>query len=620
MPKRKTQEEFIKEAQAKHSDFSEYRKVGYVNSATKVIIICPKHGDFEITPSHHLDGVGCRKCYADRTRNAQGTIIARFHEAHGDHYNYEKVIYERCNSNVTIVCSVHGDFQQTPSAHIAGSGCPKCAVEGQALTTKDFIQKARAKHGAKYNYGQVQYVNNSTKVTISCPQHGLFAQNPNNHLRGNKCPKCVKESITEAKHGFEYKGISYRSIKHACQKLIKDYWVVLKRLDAGWNLDQAFDNAPHNPRHPFEVNGIVYNGIEDAVRQLNAPVSSATVRRRLAEGMNSQEALFTPPKFGYDNGVIYAITNLINGKQYVGLTTTSLEERWDRHLEQVSRKEASLIHKAITLFGEENFTLEQIAHASSIKELRVKERELIQTLNTLTPNGYNVTLGGEVGGAPGKITKIPGDPTLYPSMKAAAQALARREGIGEDAAEWRIRKGRIDVKKPHGMSKTRIYRYWDWLVHQLANPKSNDYNGSSICSHWKEFANFYEDISEEYKEGLRLKMINPNLPYSKDNCAWVTISDLHQTHGMTGTKFYQIWARLKHYRTNPNAKKYEGTALCRRWQKFENFKADMYGSYEEGMGLKLINSEQPYSKENCKWMNKSELRKKHPAICSTLLP
>jgi hypothetical protein len=58
----------------------------------------------------------------------------------------------------------------------------------------------------------------------------------------------------------------------------------------------------------------LHNGIEDAVRQLNAPVSSATVRRRLAEGMDIEQALFTPPKLGYGNGIIYAITEKLGLK------------------------------------------------------------------------------------------------------------------------------------------------------------------------------------------------------------------------------------------------------------------------------------------------------------------
>ncbi|MFN6472590.1 MAG: GIY-YIG nuclease family protein [Nostoc sp. SerVER01] len=99
--------------------------------------------------------------------------------------------------------------------------------------------------------------------------------------------------------------------------------------------------------------------------------------------MTPEAALFTPTKLSYSNGVVYLITNFIDGKRYVGLTTTSLDERWGRHLEQVLRKDASLLHKAIASFGKENFTIEVIDSASSPKELRAKEREWIEKLNTL---------------------------------------------------------------------------------------------------------------------------------------------------------------------------------------------------------------------------------------------
>lgn len=522
MPKRKTQDEFIQEAQAKHDHFYDYSLVNYLGSSTKVNVICPTHGEFKITPHHHLNGVGCRKCFDKRQTNSQENIIARFRQAHGDRYGYDKVIYKQITIKVAITCSVHGDFEQAPVAHINGSGCLKCFNQMQTLTAEEFIQKARAKHGDKYDYSQVKYVNTATKVTIICPRHGSFEQSPSNHLRGTKCPECAKENITEVQFGFEYKGVKYRSIKHACQELGKDYWTVLKRLEIGWTSEEAFDDVPRDYfQHPFKVNGVTYNGIKNAVRQLNSPVSAHTVARRIAEGMKPEEALFTPPKLSYSNGVIYLVTNLIDSKQYVGLTTTSLDERWGRHLEQALRKNASLVHKAIASFGKENFTIETIDSASSPKELRAKEREWIKKLNTLTPNGYNVTLGGEIGGSPGKPTRLPGDPILYPSAKAAAEALAQREGISQVAAEWRIRKGRFDIKSPHSLSKTRIYKRWDFLVHGTTNPKSRDYTGFAICERWKDFRNFYKDMGATYQDGLHLKLIDPKSPYCLENCVWV---------------------------------------------------------------------------------------------------
>lgn len=389
-------------------------------------------------------------------------------------------------------------------------------------TQEEFIEAAQLKHGDKYDYSQVNYVNTTTKITIICSTHGEFEQLPGNFLKGQGCPECAKEARAEAKFGFEYKGVRYRSVKHACKELGKDYWTVLKRLDAGWSHEQAFGDEKHvSPKHSFKVNGIVYNGVADAVRLLNCPVSDATIRRRLAEGMTPEEAMQALPKLGYDNGIIYVVTNFVNNKRYVGLTTTSLSQRWERHLEQVFRKDASLIHKAIAEFGKDSFTIEVIDRADNPKVLRAKEREWIQRLSSLTPNGYNVTLGGEIGGSPGKPTTIPGDPTLYPTVQAATEALAKREGISQEAAEKRIYKGNIDVDKPHGMSKTRIYRCWSWLVHEAANSKAKDYNGSIVCERWKKFINFYEDMGDSYEEGLCLKLIDRCLPYSPDNCKWV---------------------------------------------------------------------------------------------------
>ena len=61
------------------------------------------------------------------------------------------------------------------------------------MTTEEFIQKAKAVHGDKYNYSKVEYVNNRTKVVIICPEHGEFLQAPYRHLRGYGCHNCGKE-------------------------------------------------------------------------------------------------------------------------------------------------------------------------------------------------------------------------------------------------------------------------------------------------------------------------------------------------------------------------------------------------------------------------------------------
>lgn len=55
-------EEFIFLANKKHNNIYDYSLVNYVNSSTKIIIFCKKHGKFSQTPNKHLMGSGCAKC------------------------------------------------------------------------------------------------------------------------------------------------------------------------------------------------------------------------------------------------------------------------------------------------------------------------------------------------------------------------------------------------------------------------------------------------------------------------------------------------------------------------------------------------------------------------------
>lgn len=190
-------EKFIEKAKKIHGDKYDYSKVNYINNRTKVCIICPKHGEFEQTPSDHLSGCGCPKCNMYTTEY----FVKVAKKTHGDKYNYDKVVYKKFDIPVIITCPIHGDFLQKPGVHLMGSGCPKCAIdkikESCTWSTEKFIQEARKIHGNKYDYSKVNYINNYTPVTIICPVHGEFQQIPSNHLNGAGCSKCTKTSKGE---------------------------------------------------------------------------------------------------------------------------------------------------------------------------------------------------------------------------------------------------------------------------------------------------------------------------------------------------------------------------------------------------------------------------------------
>lgn len=58
------------------------------------------------------------------------------------------------------------------------------------LNTEIFIELAKQIHGDKYDYSKINYKNANTNVSIICPVHGLFSQNPRSHLKGIGCAKC----------------------------------------------------------------------------------------------------------------------------------------------------------------------------------------------------------------------------------------------------------------------------------------------------------------------------------------------------------------------------------------------------------------------------------------------
>ena len=126
MPRKKTLEQFIKEAEIVHGAGKyDYSKTVYVNNNTQVEIICPIHGSYFQLPRSHVSAkCGCPKC--SKVYSDQEYFIQRAKEIHGNKYDYSKVEYKNSTTKVCIICSAHGEFWQTPNAHINGSGCPKC--------------------------------------------------------------------------------------------------------------------------------------------------------------------------------------------------------------------------------------------------------------------------------------------------------------------------------------------------------------------------------------------------------------------------------------------------------------------------------------------------------------
>lgn len=97
-------------------------------------------------------------------------------------------------------------------------------------------------------------------------------------------------------------------------------------------------------------------------------------------------------------GIIYKITNKINGKIYIGQTTKSLNIRLNQHRHNMNKNINLPLYNSMRKYGESNFTYEVIDTAESQEDLDSKEMYWIEYLNSYfysdNSNGYNMTIGG----------------------------------------------------------------------------------------------------------------------------------------------------------------------------------------------------------------------------------
>lgn len=172
-----------------HGNQFNYSKVQYVNTTTKVKIICSEHGVFLQTPSSHLQGRGCPKC-AGNKHYSNDEFIKMVNKIHNNKYNYTKTNYVNSYTDIIVTCPTHGDFIIHPGSHRRGQGCTLCG-SGKHRSTMDFVTLAKEVHGDTYNYDKFLYKNAKHKGIITCMEHGDFLQAPNNHLNGQGCPICA---------------------------------------------------------------------------------------------------------------------------------------------------------------------------------------------------------------------------------------------------------------------------------------------------------------------------------------------------------------------------------------------------------------------------------------------
>ena len=179
-------EDFIKRSKKLHGDKYDYCKVNYVNNNTKVILICSKHGEFSIKPKNHYRN----KCSCPKCikRSSFNTelLVDRFRDKYGDSFDYSKVNYINNKTKVTITCQKHGDFDISHLSFLK-SGCPSC----NKIDTEDFIKRGKEIHGDDFTYEKTIYENREKELIVTCKNGHDINVKPNNFYKTKKpCYVC----------------------------------------------------------------------------------------------------------------------------------------------------------------------------------------------------------------------------------------------------------------------------------------------------------------------------------------------------------------------------------------------------------------------------------------------
>lgn len=110
-----------------------------------------EHGDFLITPNHFFSGRGCPKCAGNRNLSTE-EFIKLSNKCHNNRYTYFKTEYITTHKNVIVTCPIHGDFSVSPANHLRGEGCPYCNSSHLEKEIEDFLNNIGIYHERQYKF------------------------------------------------------------------------------------------------------------------------------------------------------------------------------------------------------------------------------------------------------------------------------------------------------------------------------------------------------------------------------------------------------------------------------------------------------------------------------------
>ena len=275
--------------------------------------------------------------------------------------------------------------------------------------------------------------------------------------------------------------------------------------------------------------GTRFHSITALLRTVGRYADRELVHSRLKAGWNLDDALAIPVAFAsHRTGLIYRVIRRKTNAVYVGLTVTSVEQRWAFHVRRATAGSTTKFHAAIREDGADGFDIEVLEDGIDDPALLpAREAFWVERLGALSANGLNSAKPGGLGGPSGKA--ISHGAETFRSVEEAADVLSARLGIARHVIRARLQAGmplptpdRVRRHSRHPDAGSNLFRRWLGMRKRHAG---------AVVEAWLDYDQFKEDVSPVPAD-MELVRKRSGEPWGPGNVEWVSAQEkIERTHG-----------------------------------------------------------------------------------------
>lgn len=329
-------------------------------------------------------------------------------------------------------------------------------------------------------------------------------------------------------------GVTMDVVRNAAT-LSQDDWIT--HYGGGRRKGFVYDGGLHPEAHG------TYSSVTSFLKRIDRYGDKDAIHARLKRGWDIDDVLSRPPiERDATYSVVYVITQISTGKQYVGISVRGERSRWREHLKCAFETNGQThLYHAMRMTGEADFCMTVVEEGvKSGDELGQRECAWIEKLGTMYPDGLNARSGGAMGRVEGIQVTIDG--VIYQSLDAAAREISEQSGLPVHVVRSRIAAGtpipdKARKQSNHPEAGTILFRKWLGLRKRAKVGET-----APIVPEWEDYDTWKHDTGAAGKDHMDLYRPNRDAQWGPTNFSWGSAEErVTSTHGKEIVAFGKVW-------------------------------------------------------------------------------